>query len=316
MIERKNEVVISVNDTIQSFFTNLYVHEMQDKPDMLYLGKKEHRVTVTIPTDKPIKILGGDPFLSFFYEIVLEKGDSLFINTEKIKISQKKQIFYPIFKILNGDRKWCELNFDYLLYKKNLKSKAIEIDTTSSFLSGKWHPEKMLDNSIKLLDSLRSIKEISQEFYLANKLNHKIKFITNKVRGAKTQNKSLIIEDLGIKLNREEQLNNKVYLSFLRAVILYTYFKEEKRVSNSVQFDFIYKNKTFLKNDTKLALLDSYLKSIFLVEKKNFKKYLDLFNTINTNEALKNKWISIRSDQNTNNKKINQSNRNIGILIN
>ena len=61
-IERKNEVIITVNDTIKSFFTNLFVSQFQDKPDMLFMGKKEKRLSVTIPTTNSIKILGGDPF--------------------------------------------------------------------------------------------------------------------------------------------------------------------------------------------------------------------------------------------------------------
>ena len=89
-IEKKNEVVISVNDTTSSFFTNLYMDEMQDKPDMLYLGQKYDKTSVTMPTQNSIKIIGGDPTISLFYELQLEKGDSLLIDIKKIDINKSK----------------------------------------------------------------------------------------------------------------------------------------------------------------------------------------------------------------------------------
>jgi len=313
--EKRNEVVISVNDTINSFFTNLFVDKMQYRPDMLYLGKKVNKLTVTIPTDKPIIITGGDPSISFHYKLTLEKGDSLMINTVIIKISQKKQISYPIFEVPNGNRKWCEVNFDYLLYIKNLKNKAIEIDTTKSYLRDKWHHEKMLDNSTKLIDSLKANNSISNDFYSTIKKNQKLKFATSKLREARNE-KIEINEDFAIKLNDENLLTNVEYLNYLKELVLYKYFKEDKRVSNSVQFDFINDNETFLYGNTKQALLDSYLENIFFTEKPKFEKYLKKFNILNTNEILKDKWVHLVDAQKLNGEILNKSNRNVGILTN
>lgn len=314
-IEKKNEVVISVNDTISSFFTNLFVDEIQDKPDMLYLGQKDNKTSVTIPTQNTIKIIGGDPFISFFYELQLEKGDSLLIDVTKVNINKSKQIEYPTFTILNSTKTWSENNFDYLLYNYNLKSKAIVIDE-NKFQNNKYDSEKIYKNSIALLDSLKSNNSVSYNFYSTTKVNQKIKFATSKIRKAKNQDLELEIESLGVKLNEEELLDNKEYVSFLKALILYKYFKEDKRVKNSVLFDFVNEQKTFLNETTKEVLLDSYLKSIFFVEKPKFNKYLTKFQSSSNNDKLKNKWSSVVDKEKANSKKLNATNRTVGILTN
>ncbi|MEM6378250.1 MAG: hypothetical protein AAF705_08560, partial [Bacteroidota bacterium] len=66
VVERKDEVVITVDDDVQSFFTNVYLKELQDKPDMLNLGLDHERMSITIPTREAVKIIGGDPMVSFF----------------------------------------------------------------------------------------------------------------------------------------------------------------------------------------------------------------------------------------------------------
>ncbi|SFS91234.1 Thioredoxin-like [Zhouia amylolytica] len=314
-IKKKNEVVISVNDTINSFFTNLFVDEMQDNPDMLYLGKKENRTSVTIPIQNTVKIIGGDPFISFFYELQLDKGDSLLIAIKKIDVNQSKQIDYPIFTLLNSNRRWSETNFDYILYSYNLKSKAIVIDE-NKFQNNKYDSEKIYKNSIKLLDSLKSNNSISDKFYSTNRINQKLKFATSRIREAKNQNLELEIESLGVKLNEDKLLNNKEYVSFLRALMLYKYFNEDKRVKNSVLFDFVNEHETFLNKSAKDVLLDSYLKSIFFVEKPKFDKYLTKFNSANENDELKNKWNSVVANQKANSKKLNATNRTAGLLTN
>lgn len=316
IIEKRNEVFISVNDTINSFFTNLRVDEMQDKPDMLYLGKKHNKKSVTIPTNSTVAIAGGDPSVSFNYKLSIEKGDSLFVDRDIIKISQKKQVAYPIFKIPSGNRKWSELNFDYLLYKKNLKNNAIEIDTTKSFIRNKWHIEKMLDNSIKLLDSLKANNSISNDFHSVSRTIHKLKFTTAKLRQAKNEKTEFDIDSLDIKLNDEKLFERKEYVDFLRTLILYKYFKDEKRVKNSVLFNFISEQETFLNNSAKDVLLNSYLKSIYFVEKTKFDEYLMRFNAVNQNLAFKNKWNSVVAKENKNSKKLNTNDRTIGVLTN
>lgn len=314
-IEKKNEVVINVNDTINSFFTNLFVDEMQDKPDMLYLGKRENKTSAIIPTQSTIKIIGGDPFISFFYELQLEKGDSLLIDIKKIDVNQSKQIEYPTFTILNGNKTWSETNFDYLLYKYNIDNKAIIIDE-NHFRDNKYESNKIYLNAIKLLDSLKANSSISETFYSTSKVDQKLKLVTSKTREAKNKNIELDIESLGIKLNEEKLLDNKEYVSFLRAMVLYKYFKEDKRVKNSVLFDFVNEQKTFLNESAKEVLLDSYLKSIFFVEKSKFDNYLMKFHSVNTNDKVKNKWNSIVDKQIANSKKLNATNRTVGILTN
>ncbi|MEY8848566.1 TlpA family protein disulfide reductase [Psychroserpens sp. XS_ASV72] len=314
-IEKKNEVVISVNDTINSFFTNLYLDEMQDKPDMLYLGQKENKTSVTIPTLKTIKIIGGDPFISFFYELQLEKGDSLLIDIKKIDVNQSKQIEYPTFTILNGNKTWSETNFDYLLYNDNINNKAIVIDD-KKFQNNNYDLEKIYKNSIKLLDSLKSNNSISAKFYATQKISQKLKFATSKLREAKNRNMNLDIKSLDINLNEEELLDNKEYVSFLRALILYSYFKDDKRVKNSVLFDFINEQETFLNESTKEVLLDSYLKGIYFNEKAKFDKHLTTFNNVNHNQEFKNKWNAVVDKQKLNAKQLNATNRTVGILTN
>ena len=314
-IQKKNEVFIKVNDTIDSFFINLFVDEMQDKPDMLYFGEKYKKTSIIIPTDKSIRIIGGNPMMSLFYELNIEKGDSVFIDLEKISISESKQIKYPVFKIPNSDRKWNELNFGFLLYKENIKSKAIE-NNIEGFRASKWDSKKKYFNATELLDSLKENNLISNDFYADKKINQKLKFVTSKVRDARRQNKNLDIKNLGIDLNDEKLLSNKEYISYLRAIVLFQYFNKEKRVPFTAQFDFINNNETFLNSNTKLILLDSYLKSIFFVEKMSFEKYLTEFNNLNTNEAIKNKWVLVVNAQKLNTDKLNKANRSVGVLTN
>ncbi|NRB62003.1 MAG: TlpA family protein disulfide reductase [Saprospiraceae bacterium] len=315
IVEKRNEVVIMVNDTINSFFTNLFVDEMQDKPDMLYLGQKEKKTSVTIPTKKTIRIIGGDPFISFFYELHLEKGDTLLIGIEKIDVNQSKQIDYPIFTLLNSDKAWSENNFDYLLYKHNIKTKAIVINE-NALQKNKFDSEKIYENSIKLLDSLQFTNSISDKFYSTERINQNLKFATSRIREAKNNNQKLQIEDFNIKINDKELFDNKEYVSFLRALTLFKYFKKNKRVKNSVLFDFIGEQETFLNESAKEVLLDSYLKSIFFVEKQKFNEYLTKFHSYNTNNELENKWNTIANKQKANLKKLNTTNRTVGILTN
>jgi len=315
-IEKRNEVFISVNDTIKSFVTNLFVDEMQDMPDMLYLGKKESEMSRVIPTEKSIRIVGGNPMISFYYELKLEKGDSLLINIAKIRVNKSKQVDYPIFSISNSDKLWSENNFNFLLYKYNIDNKAIVIDDGRNFRNNKYDSESIYQNSIKLLDSLKSNNSVSDNFYSTTKVNQEIKFATSKIRQAKNQNLELDIEGLGLKLNEEELLDNKEYVSFLRALILYNYFKEDKRVKNSVLFDFVNEQETFLNESTKEIILDSYLKSIFFVEKPKFNKYLTKFQSASNNDNIKNKWNSVVDKEKANSNKLNTTNRTVGILTN
>ena len=111
------------------------------------------------------------------------------------------------------------------------------------------------------------------------------------------------IDSLDIKINDEELLNNEAYLSFLKNLIAYKYFRKDKRVKSSTQFDFVNEEETFLSESAKHILLDSYLKVIYFTEKPKFEKYAIKFNSINKNETLKNKWLSIVTEQKANGEK-------------
>jgi thiol-disulfide isomerase/thioredoxin len=315
-IEKRNEVYISVSDTISSFFTNLKLDEMQDMPDMLYLGQKEDRKSITVPTENSISITGFDLINSVFYSLKLEKGDSLFINTRNISVNESQNAEYPIFNIPNSVKTWSEINLDYILYDKNIKTKAIVIDKEEKFGGNNFNLEKIYFNSITILDSLKAINSISNEFYHTNKINQKLKFATSKLREAKNQNIELNIDSLDIKINDEELLNNETYLSFLKKLILYKYFKKYKRVKSSTQFDFVNEEETFLSKSAKEILLNSYLKGIYFTEKPKFDKYFTKFNIVNDNQEFKNKWLALATKQKANREKLNASNRNIGILTN
>jgi thiol-disulfide isomerase/thioredoxin len=312
-VEKRNEVVISINDSVNSFFTNLYLAEMQDKPDILLLGQEENKTSVTIPTQNTITILGGIPFVSLFYKLELERGDSLIIDIKKIDVNTSNQMEYPIFTLLNSDRTWSEINFGYLLYNYNINNKAIVIDE-NKFENNKYDAKEIYNNAIKLLNSLKVNSSISDKFYAKTKIDQKLKYASYKVREAR--NKKLIIEDSDIKLNDETLFENNEYLMYLTELIHYKYFKENKRVLSSVQFDFISDNKTFLSQNTKVVVLDSYLKDIFYIEKSKFKKYLEKFNKVNLNKNLENKWIQVVAAQKLNAKKLNKTNRNVDILTN
>ena len=315
-IEKRSEVYISVYDTISSFFTNLKLDEMQDMPDMLYLGQKENRTSITIPTENSLSITGFDLINSIFYSLKLEKGDSLFVNTRNISVNKSQNAEYPIFNIPNSTKTWSEINLDYILYRKNIKTEAIVIDEAAKFGGNTFDWEKIYVNSIIILDSLKAVNSISNEFYLTNKINQKLKFANSKLREAKNQNTELDIDSLDIKINDEDLFNNETYLSFLKNLVLYKYFRKDKRTKSSTQFDFVNEEETFLSESAKQILLNLYLKGIYFTEKPKFEKYAIKFDSINKNETLKNKWLSIVTEQKANREKLNASNRTIGVLTN
>ena len=313
--KKRNEVFIKVNDTIDSFFTNLTLDEMQAMPDMLYLGKKENKSSITIPTDTTVYIIGGDPFISMFYKLEIEKGDSILINVENTRINSSKQVKYPVFTHLNSDKSWSETNFDYLLFKQNLNSEAIVIDE-DKFQNNKFSIKQIHENSNLLLDSLKAINSISDEFYRSTKLDQQLKYATSKVREARKQHLQLDIDSLDIKINSEELFERNEYVSFLKAFVLYKYFQNDKRVSNTVQFDVVTKETKLFNQSTKEMLLSAYLKSIYFLEKSKFQNYLAKFHTINTTSKFKNKWQIIVQNQQENAKELDINNRTIGILSN
>lgn len=313
LIIKKNEVVLIINDTVKSFFSNLRVNELEEKPDLLYLGKEHNKTSVTIPTEKNIKLNGIDPLVSYFYQVIFEKGDSVVINLEKIKISQTNFVEMPFFNIINSKRKYSEINFDNILYKENIKTKAIKIDTINLAIP-KWDLKKMYDNAVKLLDKLKEKKEISTEFYVSRRFYQKIEFASSTIYKSKDNN--IDYEKLGINLNDNNQLKNDQYIKYLRTVIVSKYFNAKGDIDYSEQFDFVYDNKTFLNKNTKIAVLSSYLKNILQTDKVIFEKYFEKFDKINTNQVLKKEWNEIKSELKSKLTKLNQNNRTSGILTN
>jgi len=315
-VEKKNEVVISVHDTADEFFTNLFVDEFQDKPDMLYLGKKKQRTSVTIPTEKDIRILGGDPFVAFNYVLTIEKGDSVMVSIDKIQLSNTKHVDFPVFEIPTSTKKWAEYNFDYLHYKKNVREGGIVLDKTKKYPTSSVDLEKSLANAHFLLDSLMEIKKITTPFFHEKKQLVQLKYAANKIRKAKRKNETINLDSIGIQLNDINLLDEQEYIFALRAYIEYTYFKKDRRVKNSKRFDFILTKETFLNAASKEVMLSSYLKGIYFLEKSKFKKYLDKFTAFNTNSTLQEKWNTVLTDLNTNTKKLNTANRTVGLLSN
>lgn len=291
----KDEVVISMADTNLALFTNLFSDEFQDKPDMLFFGAEQQRWTITIPTKDSVRILGGDPMHSFFYELVLQRGDSLQIDIDSLKIRKDKTLNYPIFTLLHTAIPWAELNFSYLHYKKNLATKALDFSTQG--ISGGRDSDQILQNGLFLLDSLSRENQISTPFYHKTKRKLKRSHAKERIYAARNQQLELPLEDLNISLTEERWAWDQDYLSFLRTVILYQYFQKERRVKNSRQFDYIANEASFLTPTLRLAILDSYLKSIFFVEKSQFRSYLKKLQAIDSTQLYTPKWESLIAEK-------------------
>ena len=313
-VEKVSEVIISLGDSLKSFETNLFVGEIHNKPELIFLS--ENRSTITIPTDYAITLKGGNPMISYFYDITLSKGDSLSIYTKPLKINEAVQINHPVFEIQNSSRTWGELNFSYLLYKRNLENQAIEIGPNPGILGVQIDVDKVFNNATDILDSLKSIQSISDTFYQITQFNQKLKLATSRIRNARVTKGFVYLEDLGINLNDKEQLQNPDYINFLREVILYEYFKAQRSVSFSEQFDYVRSNETFLSMEVKMGVLDAYLQSIYLVEKEKFKECMKVFDSINTNPVFKEKWSKVASKMAEEQKRFNETNRNIATLTN
>ena len=301
----RDEVVISMADTNLALFTNLFSDEFQDKPDMLFFGAEQQRWTITIPTKDSVRILGGDPMHSFFYELVLQRGDSLQIDIDSLKTRQDKTLNYPIFTLLDSSRPSAELNFGYLHYKKNLATKALDFSTQG--IGAGRDGDQILQNGLLLLDSLNTQNQISAGFYKQTKRKLKLSHAKERIYAARNQQQDLALEDLNMSHTEEKWAWDKDYLSFLRAAIVHQHFGKERRVKNSKQFDFIANEASFLTPALRLAILDSYLKSIFFVEKSQFRPYLKKLQAIDTANIYTAKWESLiaenkaKQDQTANN---------------
>ena len=166
------------------------------------------------------------------------------------------------------------------------------------------------------MDSLKAVDKVSIEYYKNQSFIQKLKFASRQILESKNSKQPINIDSLGVSLYDKNELKNKEYISYLKQVIKYKYFQNKKRPSNSQQFDFVLEDKASTNNNAKPYLLDSYLESIFSMEKEKFNHYLDKFNSYNTNIELENKWIKFLTDLETNSKKLNSENRTIGVLTN
>lgn len=285
-----DEVVISLADTSLSFFTNLLHDEFQDRPDMLFLGAKQKRWSITIPTTDSIKILGGDPMLSFFYQLTLHRGDSLTIQLDPISISPDKAINYPVFELNTSTRTAAEINFDHQLYRKNLAVNAFGLAAGVGSLNYVRDNKLILQNGLSLLDSLKVLNQISTDFYNSQTRKLRLDQAREIIYVARAKQTELSLDTLGVGLHEEKSAGDKEYLSFLRAVILYQHFKGKKRIKNTKQFDFVATQETFLTPKLRLAMLGSYLKSIYFVEKVQFPAYLKKLQAIDTAQIYTTKW--------------------------
>lgn len=311
-----NSVVIELNDTILFFESNVFASEFQNKPDILYLGKKQNKLSITVPTDNYITILGGNPMKYFFYSLKIAKGDSLMIDTREVVLSPKESIGYPVFDIKNRNERWSELNFDYLLFNQRIADGAIGIDSTKNYLAYYYNNERAYTSSLSLLDSLSINGALSDKFYKDQTFNQKVEFARNEIVKALSTRKTVHIENFEIDLNDELQRENELYIDFLRNVLQYRYFKGTPRMQNSVKFDYVFNNETFLNNDMELAVLDSYLKSIYLVEGSKFEDYRDKFKLRDRNKFYHEKWEKALTAFRSNEDQINLNNRDVGILTN
>ena len=293
----RDEVHISMLDTTQALFTNLFHDEFQDKPDMLFFGPEQERWSITVPSQDSIRILGGDPMISFFYEITLHRGDSLRIAIDTLQVTADKTLQYPMFELLHASKSWAELNFNYLLYKKNLSTDAYGFQAKGQRLGLGRDSDLILANGLFLLDSLAGQGQVSRSFY--NKRSRKLQLdhAREKIYAAQNQQAELSLEDFSVNLNEDAWASDKDYLTYLRTVVLFKYFRGERRVKNARQFDWVADQASFLTPKLRLALLDSYLKSIYFVEKSQFKSYLEKLQAIDSNKIYTPKWESLVAEK-------------------
>lgn len=315
-VERPNEVVIQVSDSISSFFTNLFTSEFQDKPDMIYLGAAHNRPSITIPTKQDISIKGGDPMVGFFYQLTLTKGDSLVVDLYTIQVGADKAVVYPIFDILNGDTPWSETNFDFLLYKKHIDEKTIGIGLGPQRNGFHYDVKGVFEDAVELLDHLKQQGDISDTFYTRKKYDAQLEFRKNQLWSMMRKKEALNVDAFNIPTDDDTQFDNENYINYLRALIQYQNFRKAGRVPNTRAFDFVLANEQLWSGEVRLALLDSYLKSIFFVEKAQFNTYFEKFKTVNTNSDYASKWEGLLSDLDKEKERLNESNRKIGILTN
>ena len=318
IVSPPNKVYIDFLDSSKSFSTNIRLNEFQDKPDLLGFGKNAGRNSITIPTEQNIEILGGNFSAGFSYKLDLKKGDSLKIELEKINLNEKYSIEIPIFTIPNSSEKFSELNFGNLLYMENLRSGALEIDSTQPFLVTHWNSKKIYNDATTLLEKLDIENKISKEFFDSEKNIQKFKYLQRELRENNPtivdSANNLIIGRNRLSLRNDNFLKYPSYIMLLRKFLDRKYFIE-KRTLNSKKFDFINDNKTFLSDKEKIAVLDSYLRSIYFLEKETFPLYEEKFQKL-SNDSLKNKWNNVLIRFKHNRKKLTASNKDIAILIN
>jgi thiol-disulfide isomerase/thioredoxin len=279
--EIPNEVTITVNDTVYSKALNIFFNEFQPMADLLYIGKYHNRTSITLPLEEELSISGIDFRGNFGYNITAHKGDSVSIIYIPFKLINGYKFGYPIFDITNRTVSFYELNFDYLLYKKNLE--------TNAFPTAKYGVMKLTDldfsqndkNSIYLLDSLLSIDAISSDFKNKKEVELSINRAQISLYKSIENKEKCDISELEMSLNNEELYLNDKYISYLLSVVRNEYFfGRKKHPKPSEYYDYISANKTFLKGKLKAAILKRNLKGINSNENSKIDDYLQKFKEV------------------------------------
>ena len=279
--EIPNEVTITVNDTVYSQVLNISFNEFQPMLDKLYLGKYHNRTSLTLPLEGELSISGFDLRGNFGYNITVHKGDSVSIIYNHFKLINGYEFDYPTFAITNRTASFCELNFDYLLYKKNLETNAFPTTKSGIMKIKDLDFSKNDNNSIYLLDSLLAIDAISTDFRSKKEVEISINRAQITLYKSIDKKEKLDVSELEMSLNNEELYLNDKYLSFLLSVIKNEYFVGRKKYPNpSEYYDYISTNETFLKGKLKTAILKRNLKGINSSENEKFFFYLEKFKQI------------------------------------
>ncbi|GGG96617.1 hypothetical protein GCM10011416_13070 [Polaribacter pacificus] len=280
--ELPNEVTITVNDSIENAFFNVRYDEFQAMPDLLYLGKKHKRSSITLFVENELHVLGGSPIkASFKYDFCFQKGDSVQIDFTPLTILDKIKVLYPTYRVTNRVANYYELNFDYLLYQKNIETRAFVVDKKAPFVRAALDIEKNKQNTQLLLDSLTKKQLISSDFKEQKEVEIPFIYATSRIYQAINDKVSIDINALGIPLDNEKLSTNETYIAFLKSVFRYRYFKNTKaRLKPSGYYDYILKEPTFLTGSLKTMVLRGYLEGIKNLENSKFNKYLEHFKTI------------------------------------
>ncbi|MGB3591886.1 MAG: TlpA disulfide reductase family protein [Nonlabens sp.] len=281
------EVTLMVKDSSINVFTNAFYNDVQDMPDILQVGAKHGRMSVTVPTQYGLLIRGGNPMNGYGYKYNFKNGDTVILDELPVKINGDV-VNFLVADVTNREVNWNELNIDYLQYSYKSEERAPQ-----NFIA-KDDPEplaKPLENRSKkltVIDKLLNENKISPKFHISEQDRYELEYYTTAFRLGQTRGIDLDASNLPFGLNQESRLDNNYYRHFLVNAHRYHYDLEWRKPFEEMQH--LFERDTLFNQNTKSFIARDLLKLAFGIQKSKIEAAEELFIQNNAVAELDDFW--------------------------